>query len=99
MSGVFANLNALFIQAHPGIAFKMQLNGTATAAPALTLGVSAFAPMGAEFSEMELEAYKSFVGGSFDELSTNLQARAFFDTLGGKLSAPNSPPRGTIGCQ
>ena len=64
MSGIFANLNALFIQAHPGIAFSMRLKGTATAAPALTLGVSAFAPMGAEFSEMELEAYKSFVGAS-----------------------------------
>ena len=64
MSGIFANLNALFIRAHPGVAFKMQLKGTATAAPALTLGVSAFAPMGAEFSEMELEAYKSFVGAS-----------------------------------
>jgi phosphate transport system substrate-binding protein len=64
MSAILANLNALFIQAHPGIAFKMQLKGTATAAPALTLGVSAFAPMGAEFSEMELEGYKSFVGAS-----------------------------------
>ena len=64
MRGIFANLNALFIRAHPGIAFKMQLKGTATAAPALTLGVSAFAPMGAEFSEMDLEAYKSFVGAS-----------------------------------
>ena len=64
MSAIFANLNALFIQAHPGIAFKMQLKGTATAAPALTLGVSAFAPMGAEFSEMELEEYRSFVGAT-----------------------------------
>jgi phosphate transport system substrate-binding protein len=64
MSGILANLNELFIQGHPGVAFKMQLKGTATAAPALTLGVSAFAPMGAEFSEMELEAYKSFVGAS-----------------------------------
>jgi phosphate transport system substrate-binding protein len=64
MSAIFANLNALIIRTHPGIAFNMQLKGTATAAPALTLGLSAFAPMGAEFSEMELAAYKSFVGAS-----------------------------------
>ncbi len=62
MSGIFANLNALFIQSHPGFKFKMQLKGTATAASALTFGVSAFAPMGAEFSSMELQTYRSVVG-------------------------------------
>ena len=62
MNEILARLNAIFIQSHPGVKFKMQLRGTATAAPALTLGVSAFAPMGAEFSWMELAAYRSFVG-------------------------------------
>ena len=62
MAGIFANLNALFLESHPGAQFNVQLKGTATAAPALTLGVSALAPMGAEFSDMELEAYRSFVG-------------------------------------
>jgi phosphate transport system substrate-binding protein len=62
MSGIFAALNPIFSRARPGIRFHMKLKGTATAAPALTLGVSAFAPMGAEFSAMELETYRSFVG-------------------------------------
>lgn len=62
MGGIFANLNALFTTAHPGFKFTMVLKGTANAAPALTHGVSAFAPMGAEFSNLELAAYKSVVG-------------------------------------
>ncbi|MGI8740974.1 MAG: hypothetical protein ACR2NN_00100 [Bryobacteraceae bacterium] len=62
MGGIVANLNALYLQTHPSTKFKTQLKGTATAAPALTLGVSALAPMGAEFSAMELEAYRAFVG-------------------------------------
>ncbi len=62
MDGIFANLNALFTAAHPGYKFTMLLKGTATAAPALTHGVSAFAPMGAEFSDLELAAYRSVVG-------------------------------------
>lgn len=62
MDAVLANLNALFIRAHPGFRFTMLLKGTATAAPALTHGVSAFAPMGAEFSAQELTSYKSIVG-------------------------------------
>ena len=61
MNEVLANLNAIFVQSHPAFKFHMQLKGSATAAPALTLGVSAFAPTGAEFSAMELESYKSFV--------------------------------------
>src|SRR6266404_1303069 len=62
MDGMFSNLNALFTRAHPDFKFTMLLNGTATAAPALTHGVSAFAPMGAEFSAFELETYRSIVG-------------------------------------
>lgn len=62
MDSIFANLNALFIQSHPGFKFTMTLKGTATAAPALTHGVSAFAPMGAEFSALEMASYKSIVG-------------------------------------
>jgi phosphate transport system substrate-binding protein len=61
MNKALANLNAIFVQSHPGFKFHLQLKGSATAAPALTLGVSAFAPTGAEFSAMELESYKSFV--------------------------------------
>src|SRR5579863_915828 len=61
MNEILASLNTIFIQSHPGFKFQAQLKGSATAAPALTLGVSAFAPTGAEFSWMELAAYKSFV--------------------------------------
>jgi phosphate transport system substrate-binding protein len=62
MREIFASLNAIFAQSHGGLKFKMQLHGTATAAPALIFGVTAFAPMGAEFSSTELDAYRSFVG-------------------------------------
>ena len=62
MAGIFANLNAIFIRTHPGFKFRLLLNGTATAAPALAHGVSAFAPMGAEFSALEIKMFKSIVG-------------------------------------
>jgi phosphate transport system substrate-binding protein len=62
MDGIMANLNALFVRTHPGFKFKMLLKGTATGAPALTHGVSAFTPMGAEFSALELASYKQIVG-------------------------------------
>jgi phosphate transport system substrate-binding protein len=62
MTGIFAALNPIFLRMHPGVRFHIDLKGTATAAPALTVGVSALAPMGAEFSAMELEAYRSYVG-------------------------------------
>lgn len=62
MAAIFANLNALFLQTHPATKLTLHLKGTATAAPALTLGLSDLAPMGAEFSDMELQAYRSHVG-------------------------------------
>ena len=62
MNEILASLDAIFIQSHPGFKFDVQLKGSATAAPALTLGVSAFAPTGAEFSSMELAAYRSYAG-------------------------------------
>jgi|SRR5215469_13108392 len=60
MNKILASLDAIFIQSHPGFKFHLQLDGSATAAPALTLGVSAFAPTGAEFSSMEVAAYRSY---------------------------------------
>ena len=62
MKGIFSNLNALFTRSYPGFKFIMRLDGTATAAPALIFGASAFAPMGAEFSALELQAYRSYWG-------------------------------------
>lgn len=61
-SAIFQSLNALFRHTHPSVEIKTQLKGTATAAPFLTLGLSDLAPMGAEFSNMELAAYRSFTG-------------------------------------
>src|SRR5260370_31961852 len=61
MREIFASLNAIFVRSHQGLKFKMQLNGPPTAAPALTFRVSAFAPMVAHFSAMELAAYRSLV--------------------------------------
>ena len=52
MDHIFANLNALFAASHPGVKFSMSLKGTATGPAALAAGLSALAPMGAEFSPM-----------------------------------------------
>jgi phosphate transport system substrate-binding protein len=65
MAGMLKNLNAVFVQSHPGYTFAMRLQGTAAAVPALTHGVSAFAPMGFEFFEYSaawLEPYKKITG-------------------------------------
>jgi phosphate transport system substrate-binding protein len=59
MNHLLQRLNEVFTEAHPGIQFDLRLRGTATAAPALAYGVSAFAPMGAEFSRLELAAYRA----------------------------------------
>lgn len=62
MQWIFEAWNALFRATHPEIAFQLVLKGTATAAPALTFGISAMAPMGAEFSALELESYRAMTG-------------------------------------
>jgi len=62
MVELLQSLNALFAAAHPGYRFNLALKGTATAAPALMHGVSAFAPMGAEFSAIEIIPYRFVVG-------------------------------------
>lgn len=62
MSHLLQRLNEVFTEAHPGIRFDLRLHGTATAAAALAYGVSAFAPMGAEFSHLELAAYRALTG-------------------------------------
>lgn len=54
--------NALFVAAHPGFRFFLDLPGTRAAPPALARGAAAFAPMGAEFTESQLRAYRQAVG-------------------------------------
>ncbi|MDQ2948024.1 MAG: substrate-binding domain-containing protein, partial [Acidobacteriota bacterium] len=85
MAEIFTKLNALFQQTHPATQFNLQLKGTATAAPALTLGTSDLAPMGAEFSAMELETYQSFVGADPQPVRVahcSLNARALSAPVG-----------------
>ncbi|MEO6874374.1 MAG: substrate-binding domain-containing protein, partial [Opitutaceae bacterium] len=62
MAEMLQAVDALFVAAHPGFKFHLVLKGTATAAPALMHGVSAFAPMGAEFSAIERVPYRWVVG-------------------------------------
>ncbi|MDD3180566.1 MAG: substrate-binding domain-containing protein [Opitutaceae bacterium] len=62
MGEMLESLNALFAAAHPGFKFRLTLKGTATGAPALMHGKSAFAPMGAEFSAIESIPYRFVVG-------------------------------------
>lgn len=65
---IVAELDALFARTHPGLRFTLQLRGTSTAIPALTHGVTLFAPMGREAGELELVPYKKIVGAAPLEL-------------------------------
>lgn len=55
-------LNARFTETHPGIKFAMSLKGTSAAMPALTHGVTAFAPMGRAVTWVENVPYAKVVG-------------------------------------
>ncbi|MBV9441933.1 MAG: substrate-binding domain-containing protein [Acidobacteriaceae bacterium] len=62
MNVIFDKLNALFLHYHPGFRFNMRLSGTAAAPAALAFGLSAFAPMGAEFSVHETTTFRAITG-------------------------------------
>lgn len=51
-----------YARAHPGTRFDLVLHGTRSAPPALIAGTSVFAPMGADFSDADLAAYRRAVG-------------------------------------
>jgi phosphate transport system substrate-binding protein len=59
---IVEELDTLFAKSHPGLKFTLRLRGTGTAIPALTHGVTLFAPMGREAGELELVPYKKIVG-------------------------------------
>src|SRR5205814_10373260 len=59
---IVEGFNALFAATHPGFRFTPQLKGTTTAMPALTHGVTLFAPMGREVNHVELVPYEKIVG-------------------------------------
>ncbi|GAC1317929.1 MAG: phosphate ABC transporter substrate-binding protein PstS [Collimonas sp.] len=83
MHGILTAINTLFVRAHPDFRFSLVLKGTRTAPAALAQGRSAFAPMGAEFSDAELAAYESVVG------SKPMAIRVAHDSLEPRaLSAP-----------
>jgi phosphate transport system substrate-binding protein len=58
MRDLLERLAAQFTAAHPGIGFELDLPGTRFAPLALARGVSAFAPMGAEFTPEQLAGYR-----------------------------------------
>jgi len=62
MDVAFKNLNARFVQAHPGVKFAMDLKSAATAIGGLYTGVSAFAPIVREFWVSETGAFRMVFG-------------------------------------
>jgi phosphate transport system substrate-binding protein len=57
-------LDARFAELHPGVKFAASLKGTSAAIPALTHGVSAFAPMGRHVIWVENVPYSKIVGAA-----------------------------------
>ncbi|WP_347555681.1 substrate-binding domain-containing protein [Robbsia sp. KACC 23696] len=54
--------NTLFTKTHPDIRFAMYLHGSSTAMPALTSGISAFAPMGRDIWPNDRTNFKNTLG-------------------------------------
>jgi phosphate transport system substrate-binding protein len=65
---ILEGFNALFAKTHPGFRFSPQLKGTTTGMPALTHGVTLFAPIGREANNVELVPYEKIVGAKPIEL-------------------------------
>jgi phosphate transport system substrate-binding protein len=64
MEGVIEQLDARFADTHPGTRFAPALKGTSAAMPALTHGVTAFAPMGRAVTWVETVPYEKIVGAA-----------------------------------
>jgi phosphate transport system substrate-binding protein len=62
MAEMLTALTGRFRHDHPDFRFALDLKGTRTAPPALAAGKSAFAPMGAEFSEVERTDFRTATG-------------------------------------
>ncbi len=81
MAEMFAPLAELFTSRHPDLRFELVLEGTRTGPPALTDGSSLLAPMGAEWSDGDLAAYRGRYGNDpviirFAHASLSPQARS-----------------------
>ncbi|MDB5094265.1 MAG: pstS [Candidatus Eremiobacteraeota bacterium] len=59
---ILERLDALFAKTHPGAKFALNLKGTGTGIPALTHGITPFAPMGRAVTPVELVPYAKIVG-------------------------------------
>ena len=62
MTEMLTPMAALFTRKHPGFRFELILKGTRSAPPALTDGSSFLAPMGAEWTESNLAAFRTRYG-------------------------------------
>lgn len=87
-----------FSALHPGLRFALALKGTRTAPPALADGSSAFAPMGAEFSPEQLQAYRTATGGRDPVMFRVAHASLGHQALSGPLAliVHHDNPRETI---
>lgn len=84
MRDMLEPITALFTAAHPHIRFKLVLPGTRFAPAALASGVSAFGPMGAEFTPPQLAEYRALRGEdpvAFRVAHASLNARALSGPL------------------
>ncbi len=55
---ILGQFNNLFIKSHPGFKFQMVLKGSSVAMPALEAGVTAFAPMGRSWWEVDKVVFR-----------------------------------------
>ncbi len=62
MDEMLPQIAAAFARDHPEIRFHFELEGTRTAPPALVAGRSAFAPMGADMEEADIERIRARYG-------------------------------------
>ena len=85
-------LDRRYARAHPDVHFDLVLRGTRSAPSALIAGTSAFAPMGADFSDADLAAYRRTVGADplrFRVAHDALDPRARSAPLGVFVNARN----------
>jgi phosphate transport system substrate-binding protein len=62
MAPMVSAWNAAFAAAHPGVRFAPELQSTRSGPPALSVGRSAFAPMGAAFTAQDLADFRAATG-------------------------------------
>jgi phosphate transport system substrate-binding protein len=93
MEEMLDTLGMRFSALHPGVRFAHNLQGTRTAPPALASGESAFAPMGAEFSPIQLAEYRAVAGSDplpFRVAHCSLDPAALSGPLGIMVHRDNS---------